>query len=351
MRFSLLRNRLPLSRCIFSIGGDGALHVLDDADATGYIKPSTKRQKSLRKRSSQRSTGGEGWRGDSQLPQRPARTTSAGWGLDAPPASSQRPSRGTGWGLGGEAAHSRPCSRASSTALSTGEPRAKRFSGTCGRGESSNQVSTCEAYVRRGEGRQTTSKSPDRARHGDVHHGVVDDSQAGLSTARGRGEGGGWSVLLRQVIFSSGNSDGEQDEEGGAGTNGRGLQGLNSTAHPRSQGLRAAPNGVGFARTQRPTASSVGGKEPTPPYSANPEHCDGRAKRAIVVDSSGTGKGDAGVRTGSQAGSPPAVSESNSIGRRLLGSALDMPGCTSANPDGTSVPAATNARWERCMLR
>ncbi|CAM9150457.1 unnamed protein product, partial [Hapterophycus canaliculatus] len=26
-------------KCVFSVGGDGALHVLDDADATGYVKP------------------------------------------------------------------------------------------------------------------------------------------------------------------------------------------------------------------------------------------------------------------------------------------------------------------------
>lgn len=39
--------RTPCRRCVFSIGGDGALHVLDDADPKGYVKPKSYRGKTL----------------------------------------------------------------------------------------------------------------------------------------------------------------------------------------------------------------------------------------------------------------------------------------------------------------
>ena len=47
-------------RCVFSIGGDGALHVLDDADAKGYVKPpapSDARRKARRMTSSNSGRG------------------------------------------------------------------------------------------------------------------------------------------------------------------------------------------------------------------------------------------------------------------------------------------------------
>lgn len=46
---------VPFTRCVFSVGGDGALHVLDDADAKGYVKPhptADARRKVARKSSS-----------------------------------------------------------------------------------------------------------------------------------------------------------------------------------------------------------------------------------------------------------------------------------------------------------
>lgn len=145
---------------------------------------------------------------------------------------------------------------------------------------------------------------------------------------------GGRSVLLRQVIFAPGSSDGEREEEEGAGEGGgnqRGVQGLNVTAHANALGLGVAPKGVCLARQHRPATSPLGGKEPTPPYSANPQHADGIAKRAVLMNSSGDGRGG-GVSAGFRAGSP-ALSVNNSSGLRQQGSSSDTPGRTPANVD------------------
>lgn len=340
-----------LGRCLFSIGGDGALNVLDDADATGYIKPSTKRQNSTREppSSSQRSTRAEGWRGNVPPSQRPSRPA-IGRKLDDPPAYSQRRSRGT-W-LGSEALYSRPCSRANSTVPSEAEPRQGWPSGPSRRRALTNQASTREAYTQRGEGRHTTSESPNRGKHEDAQRAVVDDlADATIERGRGGGGGGGGerpgegrrSVLLRQVIFTSGSSDGEMEEEGGEGGGGnqRGVQGLNVAAHPNVQGIGIAPKGVCLTRKHRPTTSSLVGKETAPPYTANSEHIEEIAKSATLMNSLGNGRGE-GVSAGARAGSP-ALSENNSSGLRRQGSASDMPGRTPANFDGMEGKHASSS--------
>ena len=319
---------LSPGRCIFSIGGDGALNVLDDADATGYIKPSTPSQTSTRRPpSSQGFTRAARWEGDAPPLQRPARGT--GWGADSPP-SSQRPTRGRRWK--GEAINGRPCSRSSSTVPSTAEQRPRRSSATVHHGKLNNRVSNYEVRTPHGEQRPATSEAADRAKHEKcVHHG--NDYHAELSNAGGKGRAGrgegGRSVLLRQVVFASSSSDGEEEERGEG--NEQGVKGMDVTPYPKAPGLKAAPNGVGFARKHRPAASSLGGEEPTPPYTTKPEHDDPRAKRSILMNSAGDGRGK-GVRAGSRDW-PQAFSENNSIGLHQQGSTLDTPGRTSANSD------------------
>ena len=260
-------------RCIFSVGGDGALHVLDDADAIGYVKPSATRHHTLKK---------------SFLPQ--TTTRPAGWD-------------------GGDPI--RPCSRASS-AIAPSTAAERRCTSASIRGCESNRPGAIPDKVktRYAGGRRAVtdagcgaSDEEDNARKGDGRRGVnelmrhqakhhddgryEDVEQAELSRANGGagggggggGDGGGRSVLLRQIVFAS-SSNSDVDEEGN-----QSAQGVKHAKKfpPKAQGLVGAPSGVSNIDMHTATASSFGGKEITSTNVLNSDHPEARAKRGEVL--------------------------------------------------------------------
>eukprot|EP00904_Undaria_pinnatifida_P002793 jgi/Undpi1/12514/HiC_scaffold_6.g02183.m1 len=258
-------------KCIFSVGGDGALHVLDDADAIGYVKPSATRHHTLKK---------------SFLPQ--TTTRPAGWG-------------------GGDPI--RPCSRASSAIAPSTAAERRRTSASI-RGCESNKpgaipdkantrytggrravtdagcgASDEEENARKGDGRRGVNEP---TRHQAKHHddGRYEDvEQAELSRANGGagggggGDGGGRSVLLRQIVFAS-SSNSDVDEEGN-----QSAQGVKHAKQfpPKAQGLVGAPSGVSNIDMHTATDSSFGCKGITPTNVLNSDHPEARAKRGEVL--------------------------------------------------------------------
>lgn len=175
-----------VARCVFSVGGDGALHVLDDADATGYVKPvsmadGTSRRKGKGTRDCPSATGrGAGCHGGNNI--------SKGEGTNDEKAP----------GKTGQEAERRNPGRRDMTVLDEKRSETKRSekTGSGKRGSGTTCNATREAAVA-------------------VDPGRGSEAQEGK---KGRDEG--WSVLLRQVAFASGESDDEnhdsdQGESGG----------------------------------------------------------------------------------------------------------------------------------------
>lgn len=151
---------------MFSIGGDGALHVLDDADATGYVKPvsiSDGRRKVAR-----------------NFPSATGRGTSGRDGNDVSKVESESDDK-----AGGKAGQEEGKRKRARRGVPV--PNEKRP-------EKKGSVETCTADL----------GAPV----------VVDLGRGAEAEGEKKNRDEGWSVLLRQVAFASGDSDDEGPDSG-----------------------------------------------------------------------------------------------------------------------------------------
>lgn len=170
---------MSLIRCVFSVGGDGELHVLDDADANGYIKPrptADGRRKNPTKKSS--STTGRRLSGEAEDSNQ---NDKAGNSDNDEPAGEQ-----------GGRGRERRSMRRRSPSVHEGRELEDRASNTAGRADSGGA----------GAGARAASERSRAAR-------------AALAGGKKNADGGR-SVLLRQVAFaydSDDNDDGKGEGE------------------------------------------------------------------------------------------------------------------------------------------
>lgn len=208
-------------RCVFSIGGDGALHVLDDADAHGYIKPppiSSARRKKRKK------------------------------------VLSNNPGRGASGGR----AHNNHYHQKIGAVCSEDDDSAGKQGGRWDQGRTAAQ----HERVRPDAGKiEAGGAMPQGAETGVRKGGGAGEAVDGSNPADGlpagvrkRGDGGR-SVLLRQVVLSSNDDDDdseatkndddindEHDRERGCGAGGGGRRSYDPTGRSDRRGPGSPPS-------------------------------------------------------------------------------------------------------------
>ncbi|CAM9206262.1 unnamed protein product [Scytosiphon promiscuus] len=207
-------------KCVFSVGGDGALHVLDDADAIGYVKPVSMadgRRKGTRNFSSHMSDGvGKG-----------------GSGKD-------------------DKADKKPCRE--------GERRS-----SVGRG-----VPVPDGHGSQTRGSATTDAAAEETA------AVVDHGRGFEAEGGKRNRDKGWSVLLRQIAFASGDSD-DDGQDIGQGKSGGSLQ-------PQSRGRWETGNGEPLGSDDH-TSAMDDGSDSTAAVGSPSKPGFARAARALMSSS------------------------------------------------------------------